>query len=144
MKIYCILDRMLDYWLTPITAQDDRQMKHSVANVVNNQESLHAITQAPHHYEIWQIGEFTEDGHLQPEKRFVCIASDLIRPTAPGPGAFAQDRPGGNQQMAPESRSSSRSPGSAQPTPGERERTQGNEKRLEGTADPISAENPRR
>jgi len=86
MKIYCVHDRLINYWLTPLTASDDAAMKHSLSTVVNNDESQHAITQAPHHYDLYKLGEIKEDGQIQPCKEFICTASDLIR-ARPGSAA---------------------------------------------------------
>lgn len=99
MKIYAIRDRLIDYWQQPFAGPDDRAVMQAVARGVNSGEATSDIAQAPHHFEIWQLGLVTEDGHLVPERKFICDCASLVRNRVrdqPGPGgAEAPDAVGG-------------------------------------------------
>jgi len=92
---------MLNYWLTPICADNDTAMMHSLSTIVNNQQSNHAITQAPHHYDLYLLGEVTEDGGIKPKKEWICEASHVIRTRAPGPDDANLRRPFGRAMATP-------------------------------------------
>lgn len=79
MKIYAVRDRMIDYFLQPFAAPDDKNVLAAIARQVNHQESTDAIAQTPHHFEIWRLGQVEEDGTLTPGKEFIADASSLIR-----------------------------------------------------------------
>lgn len=79
MKLYAIKDRMLNYYMTPFASQDDNAVLASISETVNL-DGQHAIQQAPQHFEIWQIGEVDEDGHITPRKEFLTTCDTLIRP----------------------------------------------------------------
>lgn len=148
MKIYCVHDRLINYWLTPIAADSDAAMKHSLSQVVNNTESMHAVTQAPHHYDLYQLGEVTEDGSLKAKKEFICSAADLIRsrgsyndqrnqgrvPT--GNAVAADGRPSPMEQAAP---GASRSAPSAQRPPASSNGTTGVPRPVESEKSPPRA-----
>lgn len=80
MRIYAIRDRMINYYLTPFAAHTDREVQASIATAINNPESLDAIAQAPHHFEIWILGEIDEDGNLKEHKELLATCDSLIRP----------------------------------------------------------------
>lgn len=80
MKIYCIRDRLLDYYMTPFVGPNDKAVLASIAQHINNPETTDAIAQAPHHFEIWELGEVHEDGHIEPSQKLVADCSSLIRP----------------------------------------------------------------
>lgn len=81
MKIYAIRDRLIDYWMTPFAAPDNGAVMQSIAATINNpsQGDTNAVAYAPHHFEIHQIGYVTEDGHLVPERAFICDCASLVR-----------------------------------------------------------------
>lgn len=89
MKIYAIRDRMLDYFQQPFVGPNDNAVRASLAAHVNNPEATDAIAQAPHHFEIHQLGYVTEEGALVAEKSFICDCSSLIRV------GLRERRPGG-------------------------------------------------
>lgn len=119
MKLYAIRDKLIDYQMLPFAADNDKAVMASLANVVNNGADSEAIYQAPHHFELWQLGEVTEDGHIDPLRTLICDLSSLVRPgirrepgtqrrggkneshaqtnggdpTAPGGGTDTQQRP---------------------------------------------------
>lgn len=79
MKIYAVRDRLLDYYMTPFVAPNDNEVKGALARTVNNQEDTNGIAQAPHHFELWELGIVEEDGHITKTRIFVCDCSSLIR-----------------------------------------------------------------
>lgn len=80
LNIYALRDRLVGYYLQPFCAPDDNNVKAALANIVNQGEK-DAISQAPHHFEIWRLGKVTEEGDLVPGKEYVCGCQDLIRNT---------------------------------------------------------------
>jgi len=78
--IYAIRDRLLDHLMQPFVAPNDKVVLASISEAINNPDNKHAISQAPHHYEIYKLGEVQEDGTLVPKMDFISEASSLIRP----------------------------------------------------------------
>lgn len=121
MKIYAIRDRLIDYYMAPFTAPDDNEAKAGVAFTINNEETRSAINQAPHHFELWRLGEIHKEGHLKPAREFLADCSSLVRTgvrsgrtgtagggtnggrqaEAGGPGADSGPAPGPHQGQAP-------------------------------------------
>lgn len=85
MKIYAIRDRLVDYFMTPFAAHEDEGVLNSIANLVSNEDSNDPVKQAPHHFEIWRIGEIDRQGHITPSREFLADCSSLVR-AAPGAG----------------------------------------------------------
>lgn len=80
MKIYCLRDRLIDYWMQPFAGPDHKSVMAAIARTVNEQgATLSDIQSAPHQFEIWQLGIVTEDGHLTPEREYVADCASLIR-----------------------------------------------------------------
>lgn len=79
MKIYAIRDRLIDYYMTPFAAPSEKDVLASLAQTINTGDLNSAIAQAPHHFELWQLGLVTEDGHLTPQRQFLADCSSLIR-----------------------------------------------------------------
>jgi len=79
MKIYAIRDRLLDYFMQPFAGPDDKNVLAAVARTVNEQDNLSDIAQAPHHYEIWQLGEVDQEGHITATRALIADCSSLIR-----------------------------------------------------------------
>lgn len=81
MKIYAVRDRMLDYYLHPFAAPDDKQVMGGIAQQVNNPEQMEAIAQAPQHFEIWKLGEVLDNGDLVTNREIICNCQQLVRKT---------------------------------------------------------------
>jgi len=80
MNIYAVRDRLLDYYLHPFAAHTDKEVLGAIATAINREGNLDAIAQAPHHFEIWKIGEVDDDGHLTARKELLATCENLIRP----------------------------------------------------------------
>lgn len=80
MNIYAIRDRLIDYFQQPFVGPDDKNVLASVARLINNGEITSDIAQAPHHFEVWRLGQVTEDGHLVPGRELLQDCAALIRP----------------------------------------------------------------
>jgi len=92
MKIYALRDRLIDYYLVPFAAQSTKEVLAGVATAINREGNLDAIAQTPHHFEIWQLGEVDEEGHIHKHKEFVTTCDALVRP---------RREPAGNEQRTP-------------------------------------------
>lgn len=79
MNIYALRDRLIDYYLTPFAAPNDKEVLASLANVINRPGATDGISQAPHHFELWQIGQVLEDGSIEPTKVLITDCSSLVR-----------------------------------------------------------------
>lgn len=78
MKIYAIHDRMIAYFMQPFIGNDDKQVAASIAETING-EGLHAIQQAPHHFELWRLGSIDEEGNVTKDKEYICSCDSLVR-----------------------------------------------------------------
>lgn len=78
MKIYAIRDRLIDYFMQPFVGPEHKAVLASVAKIVN-MEGQSDIAQAPHHFEVWQLGEVDQDGHLTAKLDFIADCSSLVR-----------------------------------------------------------------
>lgn len=79
MRIYAIRDRLIDYFMQPFVGPDDKNVLASVARLVNQGEITSDITQAPHHFEVWQLGEVQEDGTVVAHKELLADCASLVR-----------------------------------------------------------------
>lgn len=79
LYIYAIRDRLLNYFQQPFIGAHDKQIQAALADVINNQETAHAIAQAPHHFEVWKLGRVSEDGGIFEDRALICTADSLIR-----------------------------------------------------------------
>lgn len=81
MKIFALRDRLIDYYMTPFAAPEDRQVMAAIATNINSDQGPHNadIKSNPHQFEIWCLAEVKEDGHIEPEKYLVCNCAQLIR-----------------------------------------------------------------
>lgn len=80
MRIYAIRDRLIDYFMAPFAAPGDKEVLAAMAHRINLVgETNDAIAQAPHHFEIWKLGEVNEDGHITAAQDFIADCSSLIR-----------------------------------------------------------------
>jgi len=100
MKIYALRDRFLDYFLDPVTQATDQNALQAVSTHVSGEMS-DAITQAPHHFELWRLARVEKDGHIVPDREFLADVNTLVRarrePTRPGAANAprpATNRPG--------------------------------------------------
>lgn len=96
MKIYALRDRMLDYFLNPFAAPADTDVLGSISNLVNAGD-MSGLAQAPHHFEVWRLGEVTVDGNIVASKELLAEAHSLIRPKA-GKGELGP-RPNGGTPL---------------------------------------------
>lgn len=78
MKLYAIRDRMLDYYMHPWAAPDDKQAMAGIATQVNNPDAG-PISQAPQHFELWELGTINETGDITAQKTIICNCANLIR-----------------------------------------------------------------
>lgn len=79
MKILSIRDRLLDYYQPPICAENINKVLAALAMAVNAGEEANEIAQAPHQFEIWQIGEVDDQGHISANKELICNCNTLVR-----------------------------------------------------------------
>lgn len=102
MRIFAVRDRLIDYYMQPFAAPGVKDVLAALANQVNTENQGNAIYQAPHHFEVWQLGIVTEDGHITPEREFIADLSSLVRagvrktgqPGGRAPEVAPNDRPG--------------------------------------------------
>lgn len=79
--IYCLRDRMMDYYMQPFAAADDKAVMSAVARIINTPGSNNdPVAQAPHHFEIWKLCNITELGNTYQAKEFVADCATLVRP----------------------------------------------------------------
>jgi len=81
VKIYAIRDRLLDYYMQPFAGPDDKAVLASIAKIVNTQGEQSDIAQAPHHFEVWELGEIDQEGHINPTRKLIADCAALIRPS---------------------------------------------------------------
>lgn len=81
MNIYCIKDRLLDYYMQPFIGPEDKAVMAAVAETINQPGATGAISQTPHHFEIWCLGNIHEDGNVAAGKTLICDCSSLVRPS---------------------------------------------------------------
>lgn len=79
MKIYALRDRLLDYFKTPFCAENDNDVKAGISSVVSFGQSQDDVSQAPHHFELWQLGEVLQGGEIVPKLDFIADVSSLVR-----------------------------------------------------------------
>jgi len=78
VKIYAIHDRLIEFWMRPFAAPDAKEVMHSLATQVNTND-VNPISQAPHHFDLYELGHVDDTGHLKPERKLICTLSSLIR-----------------------------------------------------------------
>lgn len=71
---------MIDYFMVPFPAPNDNEAMAGIAHEVNREDMKTAIQNAPHHFELYSLGEIDENGIINAKKDFVCDCSILIRP----------------------------------------------------------------
>lgn len=107
MRIFAVRDRLIDYYMQPFAAPGVKDVLAALANQVNTENQGNAIYQAPHHFEIWQLGIVTEDGHITPEREFIADCSSLVRASVRRdgkPGGHPAEGPPGPGQGPPDDR----------------------------------------
>lgn len=81
MRLYALRDRLLNYYLQPFVAPNDNAVKASLAMTIAQGGDNNAISQAPHHFELWVVAEIDEqDLRLAPIHQLLCDCHALIRP----------------------------------------------------------------
>ncbi|QCQ85021.1 nonstructural protein [Blackfly microvirus SF02] len=97
MKIYAVRDRLIDYFQQPFAAPGDKEVLTAISAAVNTEGNDNAIAQAPHHYEVWRLGEVDDQGHINASKEFLADVSSLVRRNIrraeegePGAGTLAE------------------------------------------------------
>lgn len=71
---------MIDYFMVPFPAPSDAEAMAGIATAVNDINTNGAIQNAPHHFELYLLGELDEHGTIFPKKELVCDCSALVRP----------------------------------------------------------------
>lgn len=108
MKIYAVRDTLIGYYLQPFVAPaDEKPVLAAIARQVNDLREANDIAQAPHHFEVWKLGEIYEDGSIQAEQTLICRCDSLIRPGirrtgTEGPGEAAAGSPAIRSTTAPQ------------------------------------------
>lgn len=91
MKIFALRDRLIDYFMPPFVAGDDKEVMAMLARVVNGTETVPVAT-APHQFELWRLGEIDDRGHVTASRTYICDAAALVRPKPAG-GTGEEKRP---------------------------------------------------
>lgn len=117
MKIYAIKDRLIEYFQQPFIGPTDKQVMAAIATAINNPEQMNGITQAPHHFELWSLGEVDEEtGRITPRHELLADCSSLVRRSVRGdetdkPGAVTGIVAAGRSTEPPEGSSAGARPG---------------------------------
>ena len=77
MKLFAIRDRMLDYFQAPVAVTREQDFFQAVSRNVNGEGN--ELAQAPDHYEIWQVAEIDDQGHITAKREFIGNCSRYIR-----------------------------------------------------------------
>ncbi|QXP07994.1 MAG: nonstructural protein [Arizlama microvirus] len=123
MKIYAVRDRLLDYYMQPFAGPDDKAVLASIAKIINSQGEQSDIAQAPHHFEVWELGEIDQEGHINPTRKLIADCAALIRPGIrerdvrgrPEDGPTAEISRGKTPSTYPDARAAERPPQAAAP-----------------------------
>jgi len=102
MKVFAIKDRLIDYFMQPFVAHDEKGVMAAIANVINTEPYKDAIAQAPHHFEIWRLGEVDENGHLHTSKELIAGCESLIRPPVDAGRSLESREIAGQVQRTPQ------------------------------------------
>lgn len=92
MKLFAIRDRLLDYFQNPVAFDQAQHVQRNLATTINNPEMVNEITQAPDHFELWQIAEVDDQGHVVEKRELICNCSSLIRN-----GVWKREQPNGTE-----------------------------------------------
>lgn len=97
MKIYALKDRFLNYYLAPFIGESQQQVIAAVAMLITTGGEQHAISQAPHHFEIWELADFDEQtGELNTSTRNLVIdCSSIVRGSLRNTGEQGSRETGG-------------------------------------------------
>jgi len=122
VNIYAIRDRLIAYYLHPFAASNDKEVLAAVATTINREGNPDAIAQAPHHFELWELGIIDdEEGQITPTRRLVCDCASLIRvgvrPRREREGAQAAEATGADPQVPGGTRYAGRAPNGSIPHP---------------------------
>lgn len=78
MKLFAIRDRLIDHFRQPFTAHTVGEVQSAVAAQLNTGDALD-WQQAPHHFELWELAEVTEKGHITETRVLICTLDSLVR-----------------------------------------------------------------
>lgn len=120
MNIYAVRDRLIDYYMQPFVGPNEKEVMAALARTVNNTEDTNGIAQAPHHFELWELGKVDEEGNLTPTRRLVCDCASLIRVGVRRGGEREGQEAANAARPDPQEHRGNGSPGRAQagPVPG--------------------------
>jgi len=99
MRIYAVRDRLIDYYMQPFVGPNEKEVMAALARTVNNEVDTNGISQAPHHFELWELGTIDEEGNITPTRKLICDCASLIR----GGVRTAAERRGAQAQADPSS-----------------------------------------
>lgn len=71
---------MIDYFMVPFAAPNENEAMAGIAHEVNRVDIQAAIQSAPHHFELYSLGEIDDNGTIYAKKELVCDCSTLVRP----------------------------------------------------------------
>lgn len=102
IKLFAIRDRLLDYFMQPyLIGHNEPEILSLVANMVNQEDSKHAVHTNPSHFEVWRLAEIQEQtGQVHGDREFLADCASLIRGSVReggGPGASAIPSPNGGR-----------------------------------------------
>lgn len=80
MKIFAIRDRIMNYFDAPFVAHTTNQVKGAISNELAKGEKID-WAQAPHHFELYELGEIDDQGNIKVEKQLITSLDSLIRPS---------------------------------------------------------------
>jgi len=70
---------MIDYFMVPFAAPSENEAMASISHEVNREDISAAIQNAPHHFELYSLGEIDDNGIINPKKELICDCSSLVR-----------------------------------------------------------------
>jgi len=114
-NLYALRDRLLNYYMQPFAAPTDQDAQAAISFNINAKEIRDAVSQAPHHFEVWRLAKI-EEGDIYPSKEFLCDCSSLVRNSIRDDLAGSQRAAGatepneGNPRSAPSARGAENRP----------------------------------
>lgn len=128
VHLYSIYDKLLEYYNTPFVGHTRNAVLAAVATTVNNKEIQNEpLVQAPHQFEVWEVGTFDQAGNLHARKTFIANCSTLVRAAGHVRGNL---RKGDGESVTPE----------AQPPAGAGRAQPGGTPRRPATLEPFTPE----
>lgn len=119
MRLYAIRDRLIDYFMQPFVADSNPKVLAALAETINDTGNRHAISQTPHHFEVWCLAEINEEtGNVTGKPEFLAECSSLVRGNireTGNPAAEALPRPNGGGGGTPPATAPETGPGQRAP-----------------------------